>query len=59
MYSDVTAIIHSASPFVLSVNNLKKDLLEPATEVTLTVLRAWNQSKAPHITSLQQGVVRV
>ncbi|KAE9393489.1 NAD(P)-binding protein [Gymnopus androsaceus JB14] len=39
-YSDVTAIIHSASPFVLSVNDPKKDLLEPAIEGTLTVLRA-------------------
>ncbi|KAE9388120.1 NAD(P)-binding protein [Gymnopus androsaceus JB14] len=36
----VTAIIHSASPFVFEVNDHKKDLLDPAIEGTLSVLRA-------------------
>ncbi|KAE9410580.1 NAD(P)-binding protein [Gymnopus androsaceus JB14] len=36
----VTAVIHSASPFTLSVNDPKKDMLDPAVEGTLSVLRA-------------------
>ncbi|KAE9396628.1 NAD(P)-binding protein [Gymnopus androsaceus JB14] len=36
----VTAVIHSASPFIVTINDPKKDLLDPAIEGTLSVLRA-------------------
>ncbi|KAJ3789543.1 hypothetical protein GGU11DRAFT_740932 [Lentinula aff. detonsa] len=37
---DVTAVIHSASPFAFGVDDPKKDFLDPAIDGTLNVLRA-------------------
>ncbi|KAJ3901175.1 hypothetical protein F5879DRAFT_1049969 [Lentinula edodes] len=37
---DVTALIHSASPFAVEVSDPKKDFLDPAIDGTLNVLRA-------------------
>ncbi|KAJ3802213.1 hypothetical protein GGU11DRAFT_77821 [Lentinula aff. detonsa] len=37
---DVTAVIHSASPFTMGLTDPKKDLLDPAIDGTTNILRA-------------------
>ncbi len=46
-YTDVDAILHMASPYVLNVADAQKDLVDPAVQGTVSMLRA--AAKSPRV----------